>query len=351
MEEIEVILGNSNKNFSGVTSTMLQVMPHIDVSYAVLGKHHMDESVRVISFKEMIKLCKKPLASGSTRVFHARRNDEMIQALIAKRIYKADIKIIFTSTAQRHHSGFTKWLMSQMDAIITTCDAANAYLEKSADVIIPHGVDIERYQAPEDHSEAWKSLGFPGEYGIGVFGRVRASKGIDVVVAAAIAVLLDDPAPTLIICGETQNKDQEFQAELERKIKAAGLEERILFIGKRPFSELPSLFAGMSLVMSMSRNEGYGLTVLEAMASGAAVLASDAGAWREIITDGEHGYVVPVGDEQATRENLGKLLTRRNELVSMGERGRMHVEKHYTCKAEAKALGEYYRSIAKRGSV
>ena len=49
------------------------------------------------------------------------------------------------------------------------------------------------------------------------------------------------------------------------KIKAAKLEERILFIGKQPFDEIPKIFQGMKVVAALSRNEGYGLTPLEGM--------------------------------------------------------------------------------------
>ena len=135
---IQLILGNSNKRFSGVTSTMLQVLPHQRklMSLAVLGKHHIDDDTPILSFREFTKLSKQSLLDGKPRIFHARRNDEMIQALIAKKIFGSKLKIVFTSTAQRHHSHFTRWLMSKMDAIITTCNAANAYLKTPADIII-----------------------------------------------------------------------------------------------------------------------------------------------------------------------------------------------------------------------
>ncbi|MDB4633314.1 glycosyltransferase family 1 protein, partial [Akkermansiaceae bacterium] len=170
MEVPQLILGNSNKRFSGVTSTMLQTLPEVQklMPLAVMGHHHLPSGTPTIRFWELVSLRDK------TRIFHARRNDEMIQALAARKL-GAKIKIIFTSTAQRHHTRFTRWLISQMDGIITTCSAANSYLETPANIVIPHGIDLERYQPPVDKEKAWKSLGFPGEFGIGIFGRVRPS--------------------------------------------------------------------------------------------------------------------------------------------------------------------------------
>mgnify|MGYP002629508362 FL=1 len=172
-----LILGNSNRRFSGVTSTMLQTLPevHALMPLVVLGTHHLPEKTPTITFRELIKLNDQP------RIFHARRNDEMIQALAARKL-GANLKIVFTSTAQRHHSGFTRWLMNRMDGIITTCSAAESYLKNKADVVIPHGIDLQRYSPPPSKQQAWKSLGFPGEFGIGIFGRVRPQKGVDLLI-------------------------------------------------------------------------------------------------------------------------------------------------------------------------
>ena len=334
-----LILGNSNKRFSGVTSTMLQTLPHVQqqMPLAVMGKHHLPEGTPTLSFRELISL-----KDGHTRLFHARRNNEMIQALAARKL-GAKLKIVFTSTAQRHHTRFTRWLMGKMDAIITTCSAAASYLEKEADIMIPHGIDLDRYQMPADKKRAWQALGFPGEFGIGIFGRVRPQKGIDLLVNAAIPLLQENPAPTVVIVGEATPKFRDYQGQLEKKIADAGLTERIIFYGSRPSSELPGLFQGMSIVAALSRNEGFGLTVLEAMASGCAVLASHAGAWQDIIEEGLHGHTVPCDNIEATRESLAKLLA--SDLHPIGVQGRQHVEKSYTVQREASALANFYQEV------
>jgi mannosyltransferase len=348
--ETELILGNSNKRFSGVTSTMLQVLPHQQklMKLAVLGPHHLPEGTPSLSFRETSKLCKRTLADGRKRVFHARRNDEMIQAILLKKLFGAQIIPVFTSTAQRHHSGFTKWLMSQMDGIVTTCQAANSYLENPAEVIIPHGIDLDTYYPSEDKQAAWKKLGFPGKYGIGIFGRVRHQKGLDVLIDAIIPLLKENPDPTIVIVGETTPGHQSFLDEQLAKLDDEGLRDRVIVHGKRPFSEIPSLFRAMSLVAALSRNEGYGLTAPEAMASGTAVLASEAGAWKEVVRDGVDGYVVPCGDIVATRDALVKLLADPNKLSEMGRNGHSRVQNKYTIEQEAKALCDYFKALQKR---
>jgi mannosyltransferase len=318
---------------------MLQVLPHqkLLMETAVLGKHHLSDDTTALTYRQFIKLCKHPLPDGKSRIFHARRNDEMIQALVAKKLFGAKIKIVFTSTAQRHHSRFTRCLMSQMDAIISTCTAANSYLKRPADIIIPHGIDIETY-TPADQIKSDK-------LNIGVFGRIRPSKGIDLLIDAAIPVLKNHPHATLYICGETTPKFQSYLNEQQKKISDAGLTDQVKLLGKVAFNTLPDLYRSMDIVCAVSRNEGFGLTPLEAMASGAAVLTSEAGAWKDIVENGVLGYCVPTGDVAAIREKLELMISNPQKLREMGKEGRAHVEANYTNKREAEQLCAFFKKL------
>ena len=330
-----------------MTSTLLQVLEEQKqlTGVAVLGRHNLPRGVCALGFGEMLRLCREPLPDGRWRVFHARRNDEMIQALLARAL-GARIKIAFTSTAQRRHSRFTRWLMSRMDGIISTCTAAAAYLARPPDAIIPHGVDISRYRPPVSRFEAWRALGYPGDYGIGMFGRVRSSKGTDLLVDAALELLPQHPGATVVICGSCQPADRDFRRGLVQKIGEAGLGERILFIGEQPFERLPGLFQGMSIVAALSRHEGFGLTPLEAMACGCAVLTSRAGAWPDIVEDGVTGYTTATGDAGDVRARLASMLQNRERTQSMGEEGRRLVEARYSTVREAQQLTDYLLGLA-----
>lgn len=346
----EVILGNSNSRFSGVTSTMLQVLPEQRrlLDLAVMGHHNLPPDVPVVSFGEVARLARRPLPDGRPRVFHARRNDEMIQALALKRIFGAKLRIVFTSTAQRHHTWVTRGLMARMDGVISTCDAAASYLETPPERVIPHGVDTALYHPGEDRDEAWASLGLPGRYGIGIFGRVRAQKGVDVLIEAVLPLLEAHPDFTVVVVGEATRRQRDFVDTQRARVIRAGLADRILFFGKQPFERIPTLFRAMSIVTALSRNEGFGLTVLEAMASGVAVVASEAGAWPEIVEDGREGRIVPIGDVEATRSVLHELMQAPASLAAMGARGREKVERDFTVEREARALVDYYRELAAR---
>ena len=350
LQETQLILGNSGRNFSGVTSTMLQVLHYQQqhAHVAVLGSNYLPTGAAVLSYKQFLRLTRAPLANGEWRVFHARRNDEMIQALIAKICFGAKIKIAFTSTAQRQHSRFTRWLMNKMDAIISTSTIAAAFVQdRAVDKIIPHGIDVERYSPGNSRQEAWDTLGLPGSIGIGIFGRVRHSKGIDILVDAAIPILKQRPEVTVVICGECLDKDQPYQNQMQRKLSSVGLSDRVVFLGKQPFSTLPALFQAMTVVTALSRNEGFGLTPLEAMASGCAVITSEAGAWTDIIDNGQNGYCVPTGDVLAVTEKLEILLSDPAATETMGMVARRHIMSQYTVEKEAQSLTQFLLSLGR----
>lgn len=350
LSEIELILGNSNPRFSGVTSTMLQVLRYQKemMKVAVMGKHHLPDDVTTVSFMDIVRNCRRPLPDGRLRVFHARRNNEVLQALALKKIFGVKIKIAFTSTAQRNHSWITRWLIRQSNAVISTGNAAASYIQGGADIIIPHGIDLKCYHPADDKAALWEELGYPGKFGIGIFGRVRHQKGVDILVRAAIPLMKKYPDFTVIICGETTSDQKKFETELKDTIAAAGLQERFVFLGKQPFDALPRLFRAMHLVAALSRNEGFGLTVLEAMASGTAVLASEAGAWKDIVREETDGAIVPCNDIEATTTQLDNLLTDPARLIEMGKRGRERVEENYTLKREANALCRFLSTLQEK---
>ena len=347
LEEVELIIGNSGKNFSGVTSITIQLLSYQcrEINLAVLGSSFIPDKFKTINFYQFIKLTRNKLSNGKKRIFFTRRNDEMIQGLIAKYIFGSKIKIIFVSTAQRNHTKFTKWLISKMDSVISTSKKAASYLAKEPDVIIPHGVDLKRFSAPIDKEDSWNKLNLPGELGIGIFGRVRYSKGIDILVDAAIKILPNHPSATVIICGETQIEDQPFKKKIITKIKKANLEDRIIFIGKQTFEELPNFFRGMTIIAALSRNEGYGLTPFEGMASGAAVLTSSEGVWDEMIRDGIDGYVVNTNDVKQTSEKLDLLIKNSSKTKIMGENAAKYISENFSVEKEAEQIIQHIRYV------
>jgi mannosyltransferase len=254
------------------------------------------------------------------------------------------LKLVFTSAAQRHHSWLTRWLIRRMDAIIATSDLSASYLKREA-TVIPHGVDTDRYTPPADRAAAFVEAGLPGRYAIGCFGRVRAQKGTDVFVEAMCRLLPRYPDFTAVIVGAITLDQTFFANDLKKRIETAGLSSRIVMTGELPIEELPRWYQRLTIYAFTSRNEGFGLTLIEAMSVGAALVASRAGAAELVVEDGVTGVLTSPGDVDALVAALEPLLRDPVSAAAMGARARARVVGKFSLEAEANSIAEVYRAL------
>src|SRR5260370_29330694 len=126
--------------------------------------------------------------------------------------------------------------------------------------------------------EGYAQTGLPGRYAIGCFGRVRAQKGTDVFVEAMCRLLPRHPDFVAVLVGAITPEQMVFANDLRKRIEAAGLKSRIVITGELGIEEVQRWYQRLTIYAFTSRNEGFGLTLIEAMAVGAGVGASRAGA-------------------------------------------------------------------------
>src|SRR5205807_6195482 len=198
----------------------------------------------------------------------------------------------------RHHSWITRWLIRRMDAVIATSDISASFLKREA-VVVMHGVDTDAYAPPANRAAAFADSKLPGRYAIGCFGRVRAQKGSDVFVEAMCRLLPRYPDFTAVMVGAIVPEQQVFANGLKQRIAAAGLQSRIVITGEVEIEEVQRWYRRLTIYAFTSRNEGFGLTLIEAMASGTALVASRAGAAEFVVEDGVTGVLMPPGDVDA----------------------------------------------------
>ena len=275
------------------------------------------------------------------RIWHARRNIEMLAGIFMRDVLRMKLRLIFTSAAQRDHKPFTKWLIRRMNAVIATSGRSGSFLQVPHDVIM-HGVDLQRFHPPVGDDDSFAASGLPGKYAVGCFGRVRSSKGTDLFVDAMVALLPKYPDWTAIITGRTTAEHQSFEDALKAKIAAAGLQDRILILGEVP--DIRVWYRRLTLYVAPSRNEGFGLTPLEAMASQTAVVASDAGAYAEMIVEGT-GTSVAAGDGEALRKAIEPYLADPALAERDGENALRHVRATFPLEKEAAAISGVYERV------
>jgi mannosyltransferase len=338
--DLEVIVPNLHRRYSGVTATNRMVAPRLAKLFRA-GWFGSDapEGILRLGAADVLKLWrrKQPL------IWHARRNDEMIAGVVLRAL-GWPLKLVFTSAAQRHHSWITRWLIRRMDAIIATSGISASFLKVKA-IVIPHGVDTDVYAPPKDRAAAFAESGLPGRHAIGCFGRVRAQKGTDLFVDAMCRLLPRYPDFTAVIVGQVTPEQTPFANDLKQRIAAAGLQSRIVITGELPIEAVQRWYQRLTIYAFTSRNEGFGLTLIEAMAAGSALVAARAGAAELVVEDSVSGVLVPTGDADALVAALEPLIRDVTAATAMGERGRARVLARFSLDAEAARIGEVYRPL------
>jgi glycosyltransferase involved in cell wall biosynthesis len=173
---------------------------------------------------------------------------------------------------------------------------------------------------------------------VGVVGaacRLVPIKGLVGLVHAIAALRAEFPRVRLEIAGRGPE-----EARLRAEVRAHGLDDRVRFVGWlddiRPWLATLHAFAAPSL------QEGFGVAVLEALAEGVPVAASDVGGMRELVADGVNGYLVPAGDVPALAHALGRLLADPRRAAAMGGAGRERAARDFTREGMRRSIYSIY---------
>lgn len=249
--------------------------------------------------------------------------------------------VIYTSHGYQFHESrpraarwailtLERWLGRWATDFIFTQSQEDAAVTVSAGIIDPgrvrwigNGVDVRRF-APRARSEALRArLGLaPDDRAIGFVGRIVREKGILDLAEAMRGVRLQIPGAKLLIVGDTLASDTDAAAKtvLREILARGGLTDAVLFAGYR--DDIPDVLAQLDLFVLPSWREGMPRTVLEAMACGLPVVATDIRGCREEVASGETGLLVPPHDPAALAHAVVAILGDPARARAMGARGR-----------------------------
>jgi len=191
--------------------------------------------------------------------------------------------------------------------------------------VVPNGIDL-RHLPPyvEDRQAARAQMGFdPGRRLVAQVGRLVPQKDHPTWLRAVALVARHVPDVDFLIVG-----DGPLRPELERLARALGVAERVRFLGLR--HDVPALLAGVDVATLTSRWEGLPNAVIEAMAMGAAVVATDVGGCGELVGDDEAGRLVPMDSPEAVARALRVLLDDEQERRRCVRAARRRVEAELT---------------------
>jgi glycosyltransferase involved in cell wall biosynthesis len=169
---------------------------------------------------------------------------------------------------------------------------------RTREAVIPNGIEVRPLPTASDKARARRLLGLsPDEFVVGIVARLTAQKAHHVLFDAFDRLARSQPNARLVVVGGGERAQ-----ELSELATRLGIADRVLFTGLR--RDVPTLWAAFDVACLSSVHEGVPITAIEAMAAGLPVVATNCGGLPELITDGEQGFIVPVGDSAALARRL-----------------------------------------------
>lgn len=133
--------------------------------------------------------------------------------------------------------------------------------------------------------------------------------------------------------------------ELLELVRNLALEKVVFLKGKIPNKEVPSVLEKFDVFCATSFKESFGVAVVEAMAMSVPVVVTDAEGFKEVVVDGEDGYIVPKGNVEAIALKLNELILNKEKRKHMGKMGRKRVEELYDWEKNVDTMEKLYEEV------
>jgi glycosyltransferase involved in cell wall biosynthesis len=211
-------------------------------------------------------------------------------------------------------------------------------------IMVP-AVDLARFRpgppAPEMRRRLTSSVSDPL---IGIVGRIDPEKGVDLVVRAVAALTGPGARAHLVVVGSPGFDSGHYLEQLKADADRL-LGDRARFAGR--IDDIPETLRALDVIVNASVAEPFGLTVLEAQASGVPVVATRSGGVTDYLTDGDNALLVPIGDADALARALERVLGDRDLAAQLGRHARALAEGSHGVDDFADDLAALYRRLSR----
>jgi glycosyltransferase involved in cell wall biosynthesis len=235
---------------------------------------------------------------------------------------------------------FLAALIKRADKVIAVSKATQHFWQIATNKkveLLYNGMDFSKYTNVSANKTNILPNASPNKTWVGMIGRVQAWKGQHYFLDIIETYLKQNPSDTstrFIIAGDAYPGYENLAIELSLAIERKGLHKRVTYLGYR--SDIPQLLANLDLLVLPSTSpDPLPTVVLEAMAAGKPVLATDQGGALEMVIDYETGRFMPIGNTKQAAAILAELLHDKERLKEMGTAGRRRVEQEFSAAAFA----------------
>lgn len=235
----------------------------------------------------------------------------------------------------RKHRWLGRTVRPFTDTVLTNSEEGRAALanegHKRIDVI-GNGVDLDRFPNPKPVDVAKPKVR------IGCVANLRPVKNIDGLIRAARSICNRFPHVEFAVAG-----DGEQRPDLEKLIAASGLAEQFRLLGS--VANVPEFLASCELAVLPSHSEGMSNALLEYLAAGRAIVATDVGANRRVL--GDAGVIAPVNDKPIAQA-IGELLSNPKQATENGRMARERAEREFSRAAVVARFESFFQQLAGR---
>lgn len=290
---------------------------------------------RILSYKGFwaAKLIKHVIERERIDILHTFFESSDILGTLVGRFSKTPFII-----SSRRDTGFSKnsrllkcykLLNNFVDLILVNAEAVREATIKKENIksdkikTIYNGIKVEKYKVKIDAAKKKLELGIDPEAPvIGIIANLTPVKGHSFFLDAAASVLQEFPTTNFVLIGEGP-----LEEKLKKQADELNILNRVKFLGVR--KDIPELISLFDISVLSSLTEGCSNAILESMAGGKPVIATNVGGNPELVINGENGLIVPAQDSAALAAAECHLISNKAVAINMGEKGRARVERFF----------------------
>jgi glycosyltransferase involved in cell wall biosynthesis len=296
--------------------------------------------------RDAVRFIRGLISSKKLDVLHTHGYKADIYGYLAAR--RSPIPIIATchnwthpTFAVRTYEFLDAFFLRRFDRVVAVSEsiareARQAGIHPDAITTIDNGIDLSPFSNAQPSLKC--SQDNNGELLIGTAGRLVELKGLTYFLQAAQMILREFPNVRFVIVGEGPER-----ARLEQLARDSGIADRLLFTGSRP--DMADVYVSLDIFVLASIDEGMPMVILEALASGRAVVATNVGAVSKLVESGKTGVLVPPRDATRLAAAIRDMIKSPVLREQMGRNGQSRVREEFSSEVMTRKYLEVYREV------
>ena len=309
---------------------IIRILRYLSRLTRLLVRERRQYDVVIVSGMKIIPLAAVPVC----RLFHRRCVVRVESTFELQEPLSAQSRVgmrLLGGWLQRSLARMQRAALRSADRVVAISPEIEQLLHKAVPtahiITVPNAVDARRFSpaTPEGKREMRQQLGLPQERTLLLYiGRLSRAKGVAMLVQAAPRLRAHNPQLCLVVVGSGRGSFDDCEAELLNYIRNQKLERDVLMYAAT--DRVPDYLQAADLCMFPSDYEGFGVGLIEALATGTPVVATPVGVARELVKHGETGFAFPPQDAAAMVAAIESALAARGAWSEIGQRARRAIQ-------------------------